>query len=145
VRLKLTIDPIPISSWGVSLSNKLSKKEWDKIRHECYSNANYICEVCGNMNETLYAHEEWKFEEEKRIQRLVRLECCCKTCSDVHHFGRSSQVYSKVYLDKLIRHWCNVNNKTVQDFASYQKLVFEQSKKRANRFYTVKVGRRILI
>ena len=144
MRLKLTIDPIPISSWGVSLSNKLSKKEWDKIRRSVYASANHTCEICGNMNETLYCHELWRFTERPRVQRLIGFECCCKICSDVHHFGRSSQIYGKAYLDKLTKHWCSVNDKTIQNFARYQREVFEISKKRANRFYTVKVGWRVL-
>ena len=143
--LKLTIDPIPMSSWGISLASKLGKKEWDKIRHETYFRAGYQCEICGNVNEELHAHEQWRFEEVKRIQRLVRFECCCKLCHDVHHLGRSSQVYNKDYVDGLIGHWCRVNERTPQDFAKYQAEVFELSKKRANRFYTVKVGRRILV
>ena len=145
MRLKLTIDPIPMSSWGVSLANKLGKKKWDELRHKVYFEADYTCEICEQVNETLHCHELWKFGERPRVQRLIGFECCCKTCHDVHHFGRSSQVYDKVHMDKLVRHWCKVNGKTIQDFAKYQAEVFELSKKRANRFYVVKVGRRILV
>lgn len=145
MRLKLEIQPIPISSWGISLASRLPQKEWDEIRHENYRDADYTCVICGATNRTLNCHEVWKFDDRRRIQRLVELECCCNLCHDVHHFGRSKETKSKAYVDRLIGHWCKVNKKTRRDFALYLREIFEINKKRADRIYTIKVGRRILI
>ncbi len=144
MRLKLQIEPVPNSTWGVSLSNKLDKDEWAKIRQDCYRKADYKCEICGDGHTTLNAHEVWIFSDIKEIQRLHHLECCCGLCHDVHHFGRSTQVYPKHYVERLVRHWCKINKKTAEDFKIYYQEVFEINKKRANRQYIVKVGNRIL-
>jgi len=145
MRLKLEIQPIPVSTWGVSLSNRLDKKEWDKLRHKTYFNADYTCEICGETQLPLHCHEIWVFDDKKRIQKLFKLECCCKTCHDVHHLGRSKMVYKPDYVKKLISHWCTINKKSLQQFLLYEREVFRQNKKRAAKFYQVKVGRRILV
>lgn len=145
MRLRLCIEPVPISTWGISLANKLPKEEWDEIRRKVYRDAGNRCEVCGESNITLHAHEKWKFDDKKGVQRLVGFECCCEICHNVHHFGRSEETMGPSQIKKLIEHWCLVNGKTKKDFLVYRQVVFERSKRRANRQYIVKVGRRILV
>ena len=148
MRLKLTIDPIPISSWGVSLSNKLDKKEWDKIRHEVYQEADYTCEICGQINETLYAHERWVFRKTSRttgLQRLAGLVCLCKTCHDCTHLGRSIEVYDKGYVEGLMRHMEKVNGMSRPQLLVYIDKIKKLNYKRADVFWKVIVGRRILV
>ena len=145
MRLKLRIEPIPASTWGLSLANRLPEKEWDVIRTKVYRDANYQCEICGATNRTLYCHEVWGFKENKQIQFLRGFECCCDLCSDVHHFGRSKATRASSYIDRLIGHWCRVNKKTRVDFMEYENEIFTLNKKRADKQYIVKVGRRILV
>lgn len=144
MRLKLKIQPIPNSTWGISLANKMPSKEWLDLTVKVYRDADYTCEICGATGVKLHCHEVWEFDDRKKIQRLVRLECCCELCHNVHHFGRSTVVYKPSYVEKLIKHWCKVNGKTKQDFIEYQKEIFEINKRRAKIFYIVKVGRMIL-
>ena len=143
-KLKLEIEPRPVSTWGITLANRLPRKEWDEIRQRVYREANYTCQICGSTKNGLHCHEKWGFDDKKRIQRLLGFECCCEVCHDVHHLGRSRQVYSKEYVGLLIKHWCQVNGKTEREFRIYEAQLFEISKKRVNKFYIVKVGRRIL-
>ena len=143
--LRLEIEPIPVSTWGISLANKLPRVEWDKIRHKVYKEANWTCQICGDTSRVLHAHEIWRFDNKRKIQGLVRIECVCKLCHDVKHFGRSTEVYTKTYVGKLLKHWCEINQKKEKDFYIYQAKILEISKKRADIFYVVKVGRRILV
>lgn len=143
-KLRLAIEPRPISTWGVTLANLLPREEWDKLRTQCYREADYSCEVCGADGVKLNAHEVWTFDDRQLIQRLVALECCCELCHAVHHFGRSTQVYSKSYQRQLIKHWCEVNNLTEKDFQSHLADIKLLNRKRADKFYIVKVGRKIL-
>lgn len=143
--MKLEIEPIPISSWGISLANRLPKSEWGRVRQKVYRDADYKCEICGNTNSTLNCHEVWKFDDRKRIQRLVGFECLCKLCHDVKHFGRSLGTYNGGYIKELIKHWCRVNKKKESDFYVYQRKIFEINKKRADKFYVVKIGRGFLV
>jgi hypothetical protein len=145
VRLKLRIEPVPISTWGKSLAGRLPKKEWDDLRFSVYRNAGYECEICGDGSKTLHAHEVWKFDDRKAIQVLVKVECLCETCHNVKHFGRSKEVYPESYIKTLVKHWCKVNGRKPRDLLIHEREVFEINKKRANRYYIVKVGRRILV
>lgn len=144
MKLKLRIEPVPVSTWGKSLANRLPKREWDGIRSHEYRRADYKCEVCDNVNETLHCHEKWKFDDKQKIQRFAGFEVCCESCHNVHHFGRSKETYNKDYIEKLIRHWCKVNKKRRGDFQAHEQEVFEMNRKRANKYYVVKVGRKIL-
>lgn len=144
MRLKLRIEPIPNFTWGISLANKLPREEWDELRTKVYRAANYECEVCGANNKTLHCHEVWFWDESRRIQRLVKLECCCELCHDVHHFGRTSEIKSATYVDRCIGHWCKVNRKNRGDFVNYLALIKAVNRKRADIQFIVKVGRRIL-
>jgi len=145
VRLKLSIEPIPISTWGKSLANRLPKKEWDDMRTQAYREADYKCQVCGDINGTLNAHEQWAFNEKLGIQKLVGIEVCCETCHNVHHFGRSKAVFPKHYIEKLITHWCTVNGLTRNDFIVHERGMHAISRKRADKYYIVKVGRRTIV
>jgi len=145
MRLKLEIQPIPASTWGVSLANRLKPKEWNEIRHKKYFDANYTCEICGETKLPLHCHEVWVFDDKRRLQKLAKLECCCEMCHNVHHYGRSKMVYKPTYVKRLIVHWCTINGRTPQQFALYERQIFEKNKKRADKFYQVKIGRRILV
>lgn len=142
--MKLEIEPRPVSTWGVTLASRLPKKEWDDIRAKVYRDADYRCEICGNRDDRLHCHEVWRFDDKRKIQRLVGFQCLGELCHNVKHFGRSSQVYPKGYVDKLIEHWCRVNKKTKEDFKRYLAEIFAINRKRADRYYIVKIGRRIL-
>ena len=144
MRLRLKIEPRPSSTWGKNLSSLLPKDQWAEMRTQCYRETDYTCENCGDTHSTLFCHEVWRFDDRKLVQHLAGLECCCKLCSDVHHFGRSTQVYGKDYIEQLVQHWCAVNEKTLKDFQKYLLEIKEISRKRANKYYIVMVGRRIL-
>jgi len=135
--LRLEIESIPQTSWGLSLSNLLDKKDWDKIRRKAYKEAGYACVICGKGDIKLQAHEAWKFDDSKKTQTLVRLEVLCNKCHQVKHFGRSSQVYREKYIEELINHWCKVNRKSKQDFYIYLGKVKDLNLKRVKNRYRV--------
>lgn len=145
LRLRLTIEPRPISTWGITLASRLPKQEWDDLRTRVYREAGYQCVICEDGNSRLFCHEVWGFDNRRLIQKLIGLQCLCEMCSDVKHFGRSSQVHNKKYVEELIKHWCRVNGKSRRDFNLYLRQIFEINKKRVNKFYIVKVGRKILM
>ena len=145
MRLKLAIEPVPISTWGVSLANRLEPKEWNKLRHQAYKEADYQCEVCGEVNLPLHLHEQWRFDERAKVQRFAGFEVCCELCHSVHHFGRSKETKTKAYVERLIKHWCKVNEKSRQKFNQYLVEIYEVNKMRVNKYYVVKVGRKVLL
>lgn len=145
MRLKLKIEPIPNSTWGISLANKLPPNEWKDIRQKTYRDSDYRCEICGSTDRSLHCHEVWIFDDRRRIQHLVRFECCCELCHDVHHFGRTFVVKSKSYQERCIGHWCRINKKTRSEFTAYLQEIQLVNSKRADKQYLVKIGRRTLV
>lgn len=134
----LEIEPVPKNSWGLSLAHKLSKDVWNTIRHTTYRNAGYKCQVCGDDDRyDLSCHEIWKFDDAKLIQTLLGFECCCSLCHNVHHLGRSRLVYDKTYVNRLIRHWCEVNEKTIADFQAYEIQISQLNVLRSGKIYKV--------
>jgi hypothetical protein len=142
--LRLQIQPLPNSTWGISLAHKLDTETWNFIRRECYKIAGYRCEICraeGEMN----AHELWVYDDKKLLQIFNGVECCCVLCHNTHHFGRSSLVFNLPQIEELIRHWCRVNKLTFADFVRHRDEVFALSAMRASKTYTVMIGKRVLL
>ena len=132
-------EPIPQSSWGLSLSNLLGEKKWDKVRKACYKRAEYECQVCGKVGCTLYAHEEWEFSERPRRQVLVGILCICKFCNDCKHWGRSTQVYGKKYQKELLEHMIEVNKCKPKEVMDELERLKKLNYKRVDKTYKVMV------
>jgi len=147
MRLKLKIEPIPASTWGISLANKLTPNEWKDIRQKVYRDAGYVCEICGTTDRTLHCHEKWAFRKTSRnkgIQKLVKLLCVCELCHDCIHFGRSTQTRSRTYVERLMGHLRKVNRMSQQELLTYLEELRNINYNRADIEWIVKVGNRIL-
>lgn len=144
MKLLLSIEPRPVSTWGVTLSNLLPKKEWFELARQCKQEADYTCVVCGTESRKMHAHEVWSFDDKKKVQKLEDVICICVLCHDVKHFGRSTQVYGKRYQTELIKHWCKVNKLTKEDFQKHLNDIRTLNHKRVKVFYVVEVGGHIL-
>ena len=88
-RLKLRVQPTPRNNWGDNLAHLLYKDIWDKLRKEVYKKADYRCEICGTTQVVFHCHENWGFNEAKRLQFLVSLQCLCPECHNTIHFYRT--------------------------------------------------------
>lgn len=115
--LKLTVEPIPVTSAGKSLSRLLPKHRWDNIRKAVYVRHNHKCAVCGV--DPKYAPKltdptllEKYGERIKEIQgkkpwirrpRRVRLECHeVWEYDDDAYVQRLSALCSRCH---LVKHW----------------------------------------
>ena len=137
----LPIESIPMTSWGVSLSNKLDKEKWDKFRREVYKRANHSCEVCGAVDEQLNAHESWAFNDRSNIQYLTKVKCLCKTCHEATHYFRSSVVHRLTYTNYLKEHLIKINKITEVEFERYLAKLTLMVQKRSTKFYRVVIGK----
>ncbi len=126
---KLSIELIPRSSWGVNARSELSTFEWEMLRKNCYKRADYKCEVCGDVGEQhpVEAHEVWRFDERREVQRLVRLIALCPKCHAVKHWGRSCLLGFRVDCEK---HILSVNKWKPYQLAQYlQKVAVTQDRR----------------
>ncbi len=89
MKLILTIDLIPKTSFFNNVRSALSKNEWDKIRKQVYEKAYYVCEICGDVGpqHPVEAHEVWEFNDKTSTQKLVRMIALCPNCHLVKHMG----------------------------------------------------------
>ena len=124
-KLKLEIEPILESNWGISLARLLPKHIWDVIRREVYQKYDYTCFACGETGVEVHCHERWHYDHKKRTQFLRGLICLCKDCHNIKHWGRTincvhSGEYAPDYLVFLTNHFCEVNNCSLEDFEQHK-------------------------
>lgn len=92
---KLTVEPIPKSCHYSNVRTNVKPKEWDIIRHISYEKADNKCEICGQTGleqgykHRVECHEIWKYDDKKKVQKLIGLISLCPLCHQVKHIGRS--------------------------------------------------------
>ena len=122
--MQLEIELIPEKSWGKSLAQLLPKKDWDVLRRKIYRRYNWTCQVCSAYSVRVHCHEVWSYIDQRRTQRLVALTCLCEDCHNIKHWGRTIQLlhegtYTQDYINKLRRHYCEVNECTEMDMIKH--------------------------
>lgn len=140
--LKLKIELVPSTSWYNNLRKCLNRQDWDKIRKKAYANANYKCEICGEK-EQLHCHEKWNYDDEKLIQELEGFEAICVNCHMIKHAGFSMHTEEgrrKFNRDKLIAHFCKVNNCDRDDFMKHENEAFKIWRERTQYQWKVDLG-----
>ena len=122
--MKLTIESIPESTWGVSLAQLLPQEVWDALRKEVYGGFNYTCAICGAKDKQLHCHEKWKWDDKKHIQYFVGFQCLCVDCHNIKHWGRTVAVAHEENNQEIIPyltfHFCQVNKCSVDAFSLYK-------------------------
>jgi len=143
--MKLTIEPIPESTWGKSLANLLPQPIWDDLRHEVYSTFNYACAICGATDKELHCHEVWRYDDKLHIQKLAGFQCLCVDCHAIKHWGRTVAVAHKngdqETIPRLTKHFCEVNSCTQSAFSLYKVEVGNIAQARNRHKYRVDFGK----
>ncbi|MCY9666465.1 hypothetical protein M5X11_16090 [Paenibacillus alginolyticus] len=110
--LKLKLELLPEATWKHNLRLRLTPYKWQKLSKYINSENNYTCEICGAVKSEHFkkfdCHEVWKFDENEKTQKLVRLQTLCFLCHNVKHFGYAG---SQDWIDKdtLIQHFLLIN------------------------------------
>lgn len=93
---KLIIELIPSTCHYMNVRTTVKSKYWDKIRNIVYKKANNKCQICGEIGtkqgfkHKLECHEVWKYQNRKKVQKLVKLMALCPLCHQAKHIGRTS-------------------------------------------------------
>jgi hypothetical protein len=130
----LTVDLIPSTSWWDNARSKLTKAEWDCLRKKTYKQAGYRCEICGasglqqGAKWPVECHEIWNYDQDARVQKLVRLIALCPRCHQVKHFGRT-QLLGKE--KEALEHLMRVNQWPKEDAILHIKQAFLTWKERS--------------
>lgn len=111
--MKLEIELVPKTSWYNNLRKILSKSEWDQIRKQCYEQANYKCEICGDTGKNqgyshdVECHEIWEYDDENYLQKLKGFIALCPMCHKAKHIGLA---FVKNEGEKVKEHFKEVND-----------------------------------
>ena len=93
--MKLNIELVPKTAWGVNLRSLLKRKDWDFLRKRQYKIADGVCQICGDKGTNqrrkydLECHEQWHYDDETHIQTLKGVIALCPWCHEVVHFGHT--------------------------------------------------------
>ena len=140
--LKLEIDAVPSTSWGISLRNKMPRSQWDKLRKQVHERNGSKCQICGSP-EKLHCHELWEFNDKSGVQKLAGLGTICNMCHHVTHFGRSTQLAAEGHLNiqAVIAHFLEVNGCDTETFSNHLDKARTIWEKRSQRKWRVDFGK----
>ena len=131
----LKVELVPATSWGNNLRSgaNLSKAQWDKLRKQCYRDANYKCEVCNGKGDKwpVECHEIWHYDDVNKVQTLKGLIALCPTCHKAKHLGRTLSVESQEVQDKVLRQLMEINDLYVDELEDYIVEVFQKHAERS--------------
>lgn len=132
--MKLEIELVPSTIWDKSLANLLPRKVWSAVRKEIIEKNGNICQICGERVGVMSLHEIWEYDDEKHIQRLEGFILLCMMCHHVKHIGFAGILANqgKLDYDKVIEHFCRVNNCTKREFEKHKTKAFDIWNERSN-------------
>jgi hypothetical protein len=117
-------DLIPLSSWGSSLFNLLTKRSWDTIRLPVIRAHGRVCQLCGAREGWMECHEIWAYAMPPKsaphgsfgVQRLIGLSSLCQGHHEMFHMGRARMVNTS---DAVKARLIAVNGWSSAEFAAY--------------------------
>lgn len=117
-KAKLTIELVPETCWFSNLRSELTPQQWDRVRHRCYLNANYRCQVCGGKGKKwpVECHEIWHYDDINHVQKLTGTIALCPACHEVKHIGHAR---IKGRETQALKHLARVNGWTITQARNY--------------------------
>lgn len=129
MKIKLSIELVPSSSWTDNVRAIVTKKQWDHIKSQVSSKAYDLCEICGGVGpkHPVECHEIWNYDDKKLIQKLEGMIALCPDCHMVKHIGLAE---IRGLRAKAVKHLMKINQITN---AQAEKYIAESFKKWAER------------
>jgi hypothetical protein len=124
VKELLTIELVPKTSWYRNVRSNVSAAEWERLKKITSSRAGNVCEVCGGRGKKwpVECHEVFAYDDERRVQKLVRLLALCPSCHDVKHIGLAGV---RGNYRRAVAHLARVNEWSRADAELYIEACFE--------------------
>lgn len=106
--IKLTVELVPKSCWFSNVRDHVSSSQWNIIKKHTFNLAHNRCEICNGVGPKwpVECHEVWHYDDQLKIQTLVRTIALCPSCHQVKHIGLAS-ILGK--LDIAKRHFVKIN------------------------------------
>lgn len=138
--IKLEVELIPSTNFYNNVRSAVSTEQWDKLRRDCYENANNVCEICGGTGKqqgyrhNVEAHEVWEYDFIHNKQILVRLISLCVRCHMAKHIGRTFAIGKQA---EIFKHLQEINNWDHKTLVNYLGDVFTEHKIRSQQMWTL--------
>lgn len=121
---KLSVELVPATCWYTNVRSNVTRKEWEackdyvKTRSGDGDKTKASCEICGGRGSrySVDCHEQWSYDDNRRVQTLVGLIALCPDCHSVKHIGRALRMGN---LDRALRHLAKVNGWTYEHADRY--------------------------
>lgn len=139
--LVLTVELVPRTSWYDNLRKVVSPDDWDRLRRDVYACYGHHCGICGASGR-LACHEIWDYDDAVHRQTLGGFIALCDLCHHVKHIGLAGILASQGKLDyeKVVSHFCRVNNCHEARFDSHVDAAFAIWERRSRAPWTVDLG-----
>ncbi len=124
----MEIELVPEPLWGRSLYHLLPRDRWGSLRSFVLREEGKKCYICGLTHSKLNLREVWEYDDESRVQKLFGVHLICELCHMVKHIGywcyteEGKKELKKHGLSRedLIKHFCRVNNCSVEEFLRHE-------------------------
>jgi hypothetical protein len=127
----LTIELVPRSAWYKNVRSNVSKAEWERFKTVTFGRAGHRCEICGGRGKRwpVECHEVFAYDDERHIQKLVRLVALCPACHEVKHIGLAGVRGNHA---RALAHLARVNGWSREDAELYIEACFEVWSRRSS-------------
>ena len=134
----LQIELVPKTSWYTNVRSQVSRDVWASIRAAVKKPS---CQFCGHKGK-LFTHEVWKYDDVLYIQKLVGFRSICGLCHHIKHLSLAGLMAKRGDLDyqALIKHYCEVNGCTKEDFLLDRREAFELWQERSSYDWIVDIS-----
>lgn len=139
LKLRLTIELVPSTSWFNNVRAIVSKKQWDYLKSQVASKAYNLCEICGGVGpkHPVECHEIWSFDNKKLVRKLEGMIALCPDCHMVKHIGLAEVRGLKV---RALRHLMSVNKMTSKKAEAYVEEAFKVWAERSKKTWTLDIS-----
>lgn len=136
-KLKIELVPAPIQY--INLRSLLPKEQWDKLRRATYKRVKYRCEICGGKgpDHPVECHEEWNYDEDDCVAKIVELHGLCPACHECKHVGLAGL---NGRMEEVIAHLCKINGYDRQMAVRCISSAFEIWEQRSKWAWTIDVN-----
>jgi hypothetical protein len=131
--MRLTAELVPKTAWNKSLAKLLPRSVWNKIRANFISENGRKCQICGETEGRMNLHEIWTYDDINHTQKLQGFILLCTMCHHVKHIGLAGILSNegKLDFDRVVRHFCRVNNCLETEFKKHVKDTFATWRERS--------------
>lgn len=148
---RLSVELVPRLAWGKNVRAVVAADTWAALRWHfgatlysppfrsidfptTTSRFKLKCAFCHTEQKKLELHEQWRYDDERAIQRLIGLKPICSKCHLVKHLGYA---VTKGRGDEVLAHLAQINDWTPRQAEKLSEQAFAAWSLRSQSSYTL--------